>query len=385
MGYPSTGTAANSMWQTLSNWEASYGDVGQMLTSSEAVYVGGPTGGSLSPTQMYSYGYNGDEIRNEMTLNVNGTSVTAHYGIDSLDRTTSVTQNVNGNEQTAIVNFDSGGRVSTLMRAVGSLTSNTPATTASYGYEPTDGLLISLTHTTGGTNSSGAATGSALTSFGWIYNANQRVLEKSYTQNFRNSTPSVAETYGYDQTGQLISVNSVPVNGVAAGTPSYDANGNSAGATQIGPNNELLNDGTDTYTYDTEGNRLSKAANTPDSTAGAVNDTTYAYDTRNRLISVTELSALGGTVLEQVYYNYDAFDRKVGETVTTYDASGANPVTTSTTYVYNGDQILAELNSSETVTRTNMWLPGSGQLISRARWVFARTKALASSVTMRRP
>jgi hypothetical protein len=75
-----------------------------------------------------------------------------------------------------------------------------------------------------------------------------------------------------------------------------------------GDNNQLLNDGTYTYTYDDEGNRLTRT-----------NDTTYevpeyAWDFRNRLVKVTEKDDMG-TVTQVVAYTYDLFNRRIAKAV----------------------------------------------------------------------
>jgi len=86
--------------------------------------------------------------------------------------------------------------------------------------------------------------------------------------------------YGYDPTGQLTAATYTSATGSASVVPSnesysYDSNGNrttSAGsATIIGPNNELLSDGTYTYRYDADGNCIQRAT----IATGAV--TTYAW------------------------------------------------------------------------------------------------------------
>ena len=137
----------------------------------------------------------------------------------------------------------------------------------------------------------------------------------------------------------------------------YDANGNSAQlGNVVGPYNELKTDANFTYTYDNEGHRATRTAKV----GGAF--TQYSYDNRGRLVSVTDKVSAAGATTQQVFYNYDGLNRKVGQTVVPF--SSGNPQTAVTTgYVYDGVQILVELNGT-TVTRTNLWGPGTDHLMA---------------------
>ena len=94
----------------------------------------------------------------------------------------------------------------------------------------------------------------------------------------------------------------------------YDANGNrTSGGATIGPNNQILFDGTYDYDYDAEGNLICK-------TEIATGEfTEYVYDHRNRMTAATTYSS-GGIILEEVEFTYDVFDRRIAKTV---DADGA--------------------------------------------------------------
>ena len=99
-----------------------------------------------------------------------------------------------------------------------------------------------------------------------------------------------------------------------------------------GANNELLFDGTYTYSYDTEGNQTARwiaSTTSPLETQPGPGDTDitiYTWDNRDRLTSVThyaDYDAYTGTGMTSptpdmtVSYIYDAFNRWIGETMTT--------------------------------------------------------------------
>jgi RHS repeat-associated protein len=155
----------------------------------------------------------------------------------------------------------------------------------------------------------------------------------------------------------------VPVNGVLSG-PSYDENGNSLQpGNVVGSNNQLMSDASFTYTYDKEGHRVTRTAKA--GVTGVPAYTEYAYDNRGRLVSVTDkTAATGGLNVQQVIYTYDGLNRKVGETVVAYNGSGTETGRVSTGFVYDGSQVLMELDSTGAVTRTNLWGPGTDHLMA---------------------
>ncbi len=112
--------------------------------------------------------------------------------------------------------------------------------------------------------------------------------------------------FSYDRTGQLTSAtNTAQPNENFR----YDANGNrigpqSSGTYSVGPNNQLLSDGTNHYTYDFEGN-MSSRSNT---VTGVI--TTYQWNHRNLLVSVLDFSP-AGVVTQTVAFVYDALNRRL--------------------------------------------------------------------------
>jgi YD repeat-containing protein len=90
----------------------------------------------------------------------------------------------------------------------------------------------------------------------------------------------------------------------------------------MGPNNEVLDDGTYTYTYDAAGKELTKTADV------GGDYWTFGYDNANHIISAVEKTS-GGTTENAVTYEYDVFgnltEEDVNGTVTQYAVDGWNP------------------------------------------------------------
>jgi RHS repeat-associated protein len=93
--------------------------------------------------------------------------------------------------------------------------------------------------------------------------------------------------------------------------------------------------------------------------------TIYTWDNRNRLASVsyygTETAYAASTPDHVVSYNYDAYNRWVGETVTTY-AEGSPTVSTQTNFAYDGSQIVLQFTGTAGSPLT------AGSLADRYLW-----------------
>jgi RHS repeat-associated protein len=158
----------------------------------------------------------------------------------------------------------------------------------------------------------------------------------------------VLTNYAYDATGQLIQAGSQ--------TYTYDADGNPTGpGTTIGPDNELLSDGTWDDTYDAAGNLIGKTA-----ADGSGITWAYGYDDADQLTSAVEEDT-SGTVLTQATYTYDAIGDRIGETVTT------GGVTTTQEFAYEASGTLyADLDGSGQVqTRYVAGVGGPDQWLAR--------------------
>ncbi len=128
------------------------------------------------------------------------------------------------------------------------------------------------------------------------------------------STVEGLSTFTYDATSQVVGADHA-VGGQADETYGYDLNGNrnTSGYTTATNNRTTVAAGF-TYTYDDQGNRTSRT----ETSTGKV--TEYSWDHRNRLVTVKDRNSSGGSVVKQVDYAYDAFNRLVKRT---YDADGA--------------------------------------------------------------
>ena len=94
----------------------------------------------------------------------------------------------------------------------------------------------------------------------------------------------------------------------------FDANGNRKdinGGSQSSTNshNRLQTDGTYNYVYDNEGN-VTIRTKISDNTV-----TEYAWDYRNRLNTVTDKTAAGGSTTKRIEYTYDVFDNRTAKRV----------------------------------------------------------------------
>ena len=141
------------------------------------------------------------------------------------------------------------------------------------------------------------------------------------------STIEGLSSFTYDATSQVVGADHV-VGGQADETYGFDLNGNrnTSGYT-IATNNRTTADPGFTYAYDDQGNRTSRT----ETSTGKV--TEYSWDHRNRLTTVRDRPSSGGSVVKQVDYAYDAFNRLVKRT---YDADGAGAgAATSQFWVYD--------------------------------------------------
>jgi RHS repeat-associated protein len=144
-------------------------------------------------------------------------------------------------------------------------------------------------------------------------------------------------TYSYDAMGQLTAASCTGAQ--PSESYSWDANGNPTGSGYvIGPDNELLSDGTYNYAYNADGDCTSRT----DIATGAVTD--YTWDARNRLVGVTDETS-ADQITQTVTYVYDLENRCVSETVTAY--SGGNPTSVHTTdFAYDGNQIVLQFDAT---------------------------------------
>jgi RHS repeat-associated protein len=199
---------------------------------------------------------------------------------------------------------------------------------SSYSYDA-PGRLTNLQHKDGSSN--------LLANFTTTYDAASRA-----TADTINGTTT---SYSYDAASQLTAAGSAAY--------SYDANGNPTNSgDHIGANNQLTSDGTWTYTYDAEGNLSTKT-----DSAGDV--WTYSYDLNNHLTGAVETN--GATTLAQATYVYDALDNRIEAD----DYTSTGGVTTVTRFAYDGDNVLADLDSTNRLLTWRVYGDDTNQLVAR--------------------
>jgi len=268
--------------------------------------------------------------RTQLSVSVDGTpDLTNTYDYDSFDRLASLTQSDSlGGATVADKRVDftylKDGRFKSITRYA-DLSGTDLVATTDYGYDA-NGRLMSLVHRDGST---------ILAGYEYEFDAAGRMT--AWT-NLLYSDESA--TFDYDDAGQLTSADR---DGTTADESyDYDDNGNREAANgsiySTGGNNQLESDGTYTYEYDAAGNRV-RRTKISDGTI-----TEYGWDHRNRLISLTDKSSLGGTVTMVVTYAYDLYGRRLAKTL---DADGAGPgIAESEYFVYDGDQIALTYNDT---------------------------------------
>ncbi|MGA8152649.1 MAG: RHS repeat-associated core domain-containing protein [Terriglobales bacterium] len=181
-----------------------------------------------------------------------------------------------------------------------------------------------------------SANGIAVYSVTYTRDADGRVTGKTETINGTGNTYS----YTYDLAGRLTSA----VKNSTTDTYTYDSNSNRlSGTTASGTSNgtydaqdRLLTYGTAVYTYTANGELASQKIGSK--------KTTYKYDVLGNLIAATLPS---GTKLA---YIIDAKNRRVGKEVNGVLQTG---------FLYDGDQIVAQLNGSNVVVSQFVYATGS--------------------------
>jgi RHS repeat-associated protein len=251
----------------------------------------------------YSYDANGN--RTGMILNG---SAYATYTHDAVNRLTNLADSANQNFPHT---YDAVNRL-TARSAPNGVTSN-------YAY---DGLnrLTALNHVAG-----------AITLIGNQYSYNNANNIASWSNTSGN------HAYGYDLVDRLTAAtNSAQPNE----NYGYDAVGNRAtshlsAGYSYQPFNKLTSTSTTNYTYDNNGNLLSKT--------DSLGTMTFTWNEENQL---TQVSLPGGLT---VNYKYDGLGRRIQRTTT----AGGNE-----RYIYDGQNILIDLNADSSVATTYLNGPG---------------------------
>jgi RHS repeat-associated protein len=187
-----------------------------------------------------------------------------------------------------------------------------------------------------------------LADYDYAYDLADRLISESH----HGQTSS----YDYDVIDQLLGATH---SGQADESYQFDSNGNRIGSGYVvGPNNQILADGTFDYTYDAEGNLATKT----ELATGYV--TTYTYDHRNRLILLREQSP-GGILLKEFTFVYDVFDRRIAQFVDP-DGAGLLPAQTSR-YVYDGEHVWADFDGGGVIVARYLHGDQLDEILARYR------------------
>ncbi len=319
--------------------------------------VAGPSLSGLPGVALVSqFDANGDRTQLSATIGLTN-DFQDTFGYDGDGNMSSVTQSSAGGNavasKTVGFTYDADGDVKMVSRYVAATQSGPDVAQSTYAYDG-DGNLTSLSHALYNWNT---------LSYSWVYDADGNITSSTSQDGSAN--------YTYDGEGELESAQYTPLSGhtmPANVTYGYDPNGNRSALNSTpcstSVDNELLSDGTFTYSYDNEGNLVTR---TRISTAPA-NDyqTTYTWDNRDRLTSVTYQNNSGQTT-QTVKYYYDPENRLIGETVTPY-ANGVAQTATTTYYTYDGDEIVLAFSQTGTGTlalsHRELWGPAVDQLLA---------------------
>jgi RHS repeat-associated protein len=135
-------------------------------------------------------------------------------------------------------------------------------------------------------------------------------------------------------------------------TYSYDLNGNRTMAGySTGTDNRLTFDGTYTYTYNAEGDLTQKVSTTA--------TWTFGWDNMNRLVGVKEVTTTGTQL--SVSYSYDVLNNRVED-----DTWKPGTGTVTVRYAYDGNNIWADVTTTNTLLARYVYGDGGNQVWGRA-------------------
>ncbi|MGA7496562.1 MAG: RHS repeat-associated core domain-containing protein [Isosphaeraceae bacterium] len=272
-------------------------------------------------TLTYTYDANGNRTQVQDSLG----GVT-NYIYDADNELTS--EQFGGTGQTPLridLTYDADGEILTETR-YSNLAGTQVVVVSSYTYN-NDGQITSLVDVNG--------SGNTVADFTYTYDQAGRLTS--------DDSLGVTTTYTYDADNELLSESS----SLATIDYSYDANGNrTGGGNVVGPDNQLLSDGTWNYTYDADGNLVQEVGIATGPDAGLT--WTYTYNNRNQMTSAVETQ--GSTTLESVTYTYDVFGNRIEEDTT----SGSS--TQVTRFAYDGQNIWADLDGNNNLVTRRLFL-----------------------------
>jgi RHS repeat-associated protein len=322
-----------------------YDDLGRVLTVVHTPY----TGVSFSPVTWNMYDAEGNRTDFGLSLISGPDDFTNHYTFDSLGRVTSIEQSGNfAAEKRVDFTYDRAGRWDTITRYA-DLNATQFVAASDYTFDAA-GRLRNLTYSQNST---------VLADYHWDYDVADRMTlfyslrdgTATYTHDNRNQLTDASYTYQDPEDYE------------------YDENGNRIddGFT-VGYNNRLTSDGTYTYQYDAEGNRTAKFIDNDGNwalSAGDTDVTQYTWDHRNRLVGIAFRDVQEGPTTKEIEYVYDPFNRLIGRKLDPDGGFGSAAVE-ETYFVYDGTQIVAQLDgpSQDDITNRYLWGPAVDQLLA---------------------
>ena len=330
----------------------------------------------LLPTVVMAYAYNSAGLCMSVSTTINGTAdYVDEYSYDTNGNLVTISRHgVTGGNAVADVDIALSYNSAGQLTSIGRYLNDELTVTADYTYNAS-GLLVGLVYHQGDTVLTqytfsgvawniGESVSPLLPGEGQGVRAGQSMLPTHNTSDIvealsngtssGNLLTSVTSsdgtvTYTYDAIGQLLSA-AYSNESITDESYTYDANGNRTSATGsasvVGADNQLLSDGTYYYAYDAEGNRIAKFIDTDADgllDEGDTSITQYTWDARNRLTEVTNYATYGGSASQVVDYFYDAENRWIAESI---DSDGDGQIDRTLGFVYDGDQIALQFESS---------------------------------------
>lgn len=276
--------------------------------------IGTTTQYSFLPTQTFTNAYTYDAASNRTGFTAPDGS-TNSYSYDTLNRLSNLTNSLTGQFW---FSYDALSRRTQLTRPNGVNTN--------YSYDSLSRLL-SILHQSGLTTLDGAS---------YTYDAAGNRTSKT---NYLNE---ITENYTYDP---LYELTQVTEGGSTTESYSYDPSGNRLSSLTVpsynyNSSNELTSDSTGSYTYDANGNTL-----------GDAQGRGFIWDYENRLTQATVPGT--GTVT----FKYDPFGRRIQK---------SGPLGT-TDYLYDGPELIAEIDTSGNVLARYTQGPGIDQPFAELR------------------
>jgi RHS repeat-associated protein len=310
----------------FASYAYAYDRLGRMISSDAAI-------AGLAPTVTLTNAYDAAGRRTQVATKIGGNAdFVTDYAYDQLGRTTSIRQSASPTSVLPVADkrvdftYDLASQPATLTRFA-DLSGNQLVAATDYLFDQA-GRLTGMTHSKGA---------SIFADYDWTFDEANRMTR------FESLIDGVAD-YTNDDTGQLTGAEYTAGAGLPTTPPDeqyvYDENGNrlNNGYT-VGPNNQLLSDGTHTYTYDEEGNRTSKTH----IATGEV--TEYHWDHRNRLTRVSTRATANGPLTADIQYAYDFGQRWIRKTLDT-NADGA--IEESRIFVHDSGQIVLDFQKTGT-------------------------------------